>query len=124
VQLRDKKSDTGELVRIAKELHKVTKPAGVPLLINDRVDMALAAGVEGVHVGQDDLNLTTARRLLGPDAIIGVTANSEKEALQAARDGADYLGKSIAYTGQFSAIRANRRALNSHYSSSKSFLLP
>lgn len=82
---------------MAKELHKITKPAGVPLLINDRVDVALAAGVEGVHVGQDDLDLKTARKLLGPDAIIGVTANSEEEALEAARDGADYLGIGTVY---------------------------
>lgn len=92
VQYRDKTSDTAELVQIAKELHKVTQPAGVPLLINDRADVALAAGVEGVHVGQDDLDLTTARKLLGPDAIIGVTASNEDEALEAARDGADYIG--------------------------------
>ena len=79
-------------MRIAKQLHEVTKPAGVPLLINDRIDVALAAGVEGVHIGQDDLDLKTARKLLGPDAIIGVTANSEEEAIIAAKDGADYLG--------------------------------
>ena len=97
MQYRDKTSDTTKLVQIAKELHKVTKPAGVPLLINDRVDVALAAGVEGVHVGQDDLDLKTARRLLGPDAIIGVTANSEDEALEAAKDGADYLGIGTVY---------------------------
>lgn len=97
VQYRDKTSDTAELVQIAQELHKITKPAGIPLLINDRADVALAAGVEGVHVGQDDLDLKTARRLLGPDAIIGVTANSEDEALEAARDGADYLGIGTVY---------------------------
>jgi thiamine-phosphate diphosphorylase/hydroxyethylthiazole kinase len=97
VQLRDKTSDTADLVRIARELHKVTKAANVPLLINDRVDVALAAGVEGVHVGQDDMDLNTARRILGPDAIIGVTANTEKEALIAAKDGADYLGIGTVY---------------------------
>lgn len=92
VQYRDKTSDTADLILMAKELHKVTKPAGVPLLINDRVDVALAAGVEGVHVGQDDMDLETARKLLGSTAIIGVTANNHEEALEAARDGADYLG--------------------------------
>ena len=97
MQYRDKTSATAELVQIAKELHKITKPAGVPLLINDRVDVALAAGVEGVHVGQDDLDLKTARQILGPSAIIGVTANSEEEALEAARDGADYLGIGTVY---------------------------
>ena len=97
MQYRDKTSDTAELVQVAKELHKVTKAACVPLLINDRVDVALAAGVEGVHVGQDDLDLKTARKILGPDAIIGVTANNEEEALEAARDGADYLGIGTVY---------------------------
>ncbi|KAH0362333.1 Hydroxyethylthiazole kinase, partial [Aureobasidium melanogenum] len=92
VQLRDKTSDTGEQIRIAKALHAVTKPANVPLLINDRVDVALAAGVEGVHIGQDDIDLASARRLLGKDAIIGVTANSLEEAEIAAKGGADYLG--------------------------------
>jgi len=53
--LRDKTSDTAEQIRIAKALHAITKPANVPLLINDRVDVALAAGVEGVHIGQDDI---------------------------------------------------------------------
>lgn len=84
-------------MRIAKQLHQVTRAAGVPLLINDRLDVAQAAGVEGVHVGQDDLDLITARRILGPDAIIGVTANSEAEALQAAKDRADYLGIGTVY---------------------------
>jgi len=92
VQLRDKTSDTGELVRIAKELHKVTKPHNIPLLINDRVDVALAAGVEGVHIGQDDIDLSSARRILGRDAIIGVTTNTLEEAETAAKGGADYLG--------------------------------
>lgn len=92
MQYRDKKSDTGQLIHNAKELHKVTKPAGVPLLINDRVDVTLRAGVEGVHVGQDDMDLKGAREILGPDAIIGVSTNTEEEAIQAAKDGADYIG--------------------------------
>jgi thiamine-phosphate diphosphorylase/hydroxyethylthiazole kinase len=92
VQYRDKKSDTAQLIHNAKELHKVTKPANVPLLINDRVDVALRSGVEGVHVGQDDMDLKGAREILGPDAIIGVSTNTKEEALQAARDGADYIG--------------------------------
>ncbi|KAK8237887.1 Hydroxyethylthiazole kinase family-domain-containing protein [Phyllosticta capitalensis] len=92
VQLRDKTSDTGDLIRIAKQLHEVTRARNVPLLINDRVDVALAAGVEGVHIGQDDIDLASARKLLGPDATIGVTANSIQEAVTAAEGGADYLG--------------------------------
>lgn len=64
VQLRDKTSETSELIRIAKQLHAVTKPKGIPLLINDRVDVALAAGVEGVHIGQDDIGMYTESFLL------------------------------------------------------------
>jgi len=56
VQFRDKTSDTGELIRVARELHSITKRYNVPLLINDRVDVALAIGCEGVHVGQDDMS--------------------------------------------------------------------
>ncbi|KXH30757.1 hydroxyethylthiazole kinase [Colletotrichum simmondsii] len=92
VQYRDKTSDTGELVVNARKLHAVCRAAGVPLLINDRVDVALAVGCEGVHIGQDDMELTAARKILGPDAIIGVTASTIEEALKACEDGADYLG--------------------------------
>ncbi|KAF9871640.1 hypothetical protein CkaCkLH20_10838 [Colletotrichum karsti] len=92
VQYRNKTKDTGDLVAEAKKLHKVTRAHDVPLLINDRVDVALAVGCEGVHIGQDDMDLPTARKLLGPDAIIGVTASTVDEALKACEDGADYLG--------------------------------
>ncbi|PVH82482.1 Hydroxyethylthiazole kinase [Cadophora sp. DSE1049] len=92
VQYRDKVSDTGLLVSTARKLHAVTQKHNVPLLINDRIDVALAVGCEGVHIGQDDLELSTARKLLGKDAIIGVTVSSIEEAVAACKDGADYLG--------------------------------
>ncbi|KAI1393571.1 TMP-TENI-domain-containing protein [Hypoxylon trugodes] len=92
VQYRDKTSDTGILISTARKLHGITRRFNVPLLINDRVDVALAVGCEGVHIGQDDIDLPTARRLLGEDKIIGVTANSVAEAEVAAKGGADYLG--------------------------------
>ncbi|KAG4438835.1 hypothetical protein IFR05_005675 [Cadophora sp. M221] len=92
VQYRDKVSDTGLLVSTARKLHAVTRKHNVPLLINDRVDVALAVGCEGVHIGQDDLELSAARKLLGKDAIIGVTVSSIEEAVAACKDGADYLG--------------------------------
>ncbi|KAM9879052.1 hypothetical protein VD0002_g4507 [Verticillium dahliae] len=92
VQYREKQADTGALVRTARALHAVTRRHGVPLLVNDRVDVALAVGCEGVHVGQDDMDVATARRLLGPAALIGVTASTLDEARAAARGGADYLG--------------------------------
>ncbi|OLN94045.1 putative thiamine biosynthetic bifunctional enzyme [Colletotrichum chlorophyti] len=92
VQYRDKKSDTGELVKTARLLHDITRAHNVPLLINDRVDVALAVGCEGVHIGQDDMELVAARKILGPDAIIGVTVSTVDEALKACEGGADYLG--------------------------------
>ncbi|KAK6086496.1 thiamine biosynthetic bifunctional [Seiridium cupressi] len=92
VQYREKHADTGDLVATAKKLHAVTKKYGVPLLINDRVDVALAVGCEGVHIGQDDLDLASARKLLGENKIIGVTASNVEEVHRAALGGADYLG--------------------------------
>ncbi|KAK3944727.1 hypothetical protein QBC46DRAFT_374171 [Diplogelasinospora grovesii] len=97
VQFRDKTSSTGDLIATARRLHAVTQQYNVPLLINDRADVALAVGCEGVHIGQDDLELPLARKLLGPDAIIGVTVSTIDEALRACEDGADYLGIGTVY---------------------------
>ncbi|RYO77089.1 hypothetical protein DL766_009909 [Monosporascus sp. MC13-8B] len=92
VQYRDKTGDTGVLVATARRLHALTQRAGVPLLVNDRVDIALAVGCEGVHIGQHDVDLATARSLLGEDKIIGVSVSNVDEMLEACRGGADYLG--------------------------------
>ena len=92
VQYRDKHADTGELIEVALKLHKVTQQYGIPLLINDRLDVCLAVGAEGVHIGQDDASLETARRLLPDTAIVGVTVSSVDEANAAIQAGADYLG--------------------------------
>jgi thiamine-phosphate pyrophosphorylase len=73
IQYRAKKASTREMVREAKAIHAALAGSGVPLLINDRIDVALASGAEGVHLGADDMELTDARRLLGEDAIIGAT---------------------------------------------------
>ncbi|KAK0711173.1 Hydroxyethylthiazole kinase family-domain-containing protein [Lasiosphaeris hirsuta] len=97
VQLRDKTGDTAELTSIARRLHEVTRKYRVPLLINDRVDVALAVRCEGVHIGQDDMELAVARQLLGPDAVIGVTVSTVEEALRACEGGADYLGIGTVY---------------------------
>jgi thiamine-phosphate pyrophosphorylase len=70
---------------------------GVPLLVNDSVEIALACGAAGVHLGQDDTPLATARRMLGPDRIIGLSVNTPDEARQAEREGADYIGAAPAY---------------------------
>ncbi|KAJ5339429.1 hypothetical protein N7452_006157 [Penicillium brevicompactum] len=92
VQYRDKSNDTGVLVETARKLHQVTKKYKVPLLINDRVDVALAIGAEGVHLGQDDMKYEQAKLLLPKDAIIGISTSTVEEAKKAVADGADYIG--------------------------------
>lgn len=92
VQYRDKTSSHDVLVDTAKRLLAVTRAAGIPLLINDHVDVAKAVGCEGVHVGQDDTHITQAREALGPESIIGVSAGTIDEAIAACDAGADYLG--------------------------------
>ena len=90
VQLRDKLSDTRVMVERARAIKAVLGP--VPLLINDRVDVALAIGADGVHIGWDDMAPADARRLLGPGAIIGLTINSPQRADATALDLIDYAG--------------------------------
>lgn len=92
LQLRDKTAPTQELMAQATRLLAVSRPAGVPLIVNDRVDVAAASGADGAHLGQDDLPLEAARRLLGPHALIGQSTHSVDQALRAASDGADYVG--------------------------------
>ncbi|KAF8472046.1 Hydroxyethylthiazole kinase family-domain-containing protein [Kalaharituber pfeilii] len=86
VQLREKEAPTREFVKLGREVHAVTKKYKVPLLINDRVDVAVAVGCEGVHLGQDDMDYKTARKLLGPSTYIGISANNTSEALKALQD--------------------------------------
>lgn len=97
VQYRDKKSETADLIRMGKRLRAITKKHNVPLLINDHVGVAQAVGADGVHLGQEDMDIATARRILGSDAIIGITANSLSEAMAAASEGASYLGIGTVY---------------------------
>lgn len=92
VQYRAKHVDGGRLYAEASALKKLCDKYNVPLIINDRLDVAQAVGAAGVHLGQDDLPCTVARRILGDDFIIGVSAHNPAEALKAAQDGADYLG--------------------------------
>ncbi|KAI8671490.1 hypothetical protein NCS57_00624400 [Fusarium keratoplasticum] len=100
LQYRDKHSERAVAVETAKKLHAVSQRYSVPLLINDRVDVAVEVGCEGVHIGQDDMAFEEARNLLGPDKIIGVTASSVEEALKACKAGADYLGLGTVYSTQ------------------------
>jgi len=92
VQLREKSISTKEFLSLAMRVKEITSKYEIPLIINDRLDIALAVDAEGLHVGQDDLPMLKARELLGPDKIIGVSARTLEEALLAEKQGADYLG--------------------------------
>ena len=92
LQYRDKTAETGELVATARAILSAIEGSGVPLLVNDRVDVALAAGADGVHIGQSDMAPEDARRLLGPDPIVGLTVRSMAEAEAAPADLIDYVG--------------------------------
>lgn len=91
VQYRQKEGTTRQLVEEAQALRELTRQAGVPFIVNDRLDVALAVEADGVHVGQEDMPAGLARRLMG-GRIVGVSATNLQEALQAEQDGADYLG--------------------------------
>ena len=94
IQLRDKEATTRELIEAGLALRELTRERGVAFIVNDRVDVALAVEADGVHVGQDDMPAKLARRLMGPDKIVGVSASSVEEALRAEADGADYVSAS------------------------------
>lgn len=92
LQLRDKEAGSGRLYRVALQLRKLTRDAKVPFIVNDRLDIALAADADGVHVGQADLPASVVRKIIGPGKILGVSVETVEEAVLAEKDGADYLG--------------------------------
>lgn len=97
VQIREKNKTTREYISFAEKVHKLTQKYNVPLIIDDRVDVALAVGAEGVHLGQTDMPIDLARGLLGDDFIIGATTKTVEQALKAQSQGADYLGVGAIY---------------------------
>ena len=97
LQLREKNRTTLEYYELARKVKKLTDAYGVPLMIDDRVDIALAVDAAGVHVGAEDMPVKEARRLMGPDKIVGATAKRVDTAMQAEADGADYLGVGAIY---------------------------
>ena len=92
VQIREKTADTLDFYNLALKVKEITTKYNVPLIINDRVDVALAIDADGVHVGQSDMPCDVTRKLVGPNKIVGVSAATIDEAEKAQKDGADYIG--------------------------------
>ena len=97
LQLREKEKSTREYIEIAQKVHEITKRYNVPLIIDDRVDVALAVDAEGVHVGASDMPVSIARKLMGENKIVGATAKTVPWAKDAYEQGADYLGVGAIY---------------------------
>ena len=97
IQLREKEKTTREYMDLAEKVHTITKKYDVPLIIDDRVDVALAIDAEGVHVGQSDMPVSVARKLMGEEKIIGATTKTVEQAVEAYAQGADYLGVGAIY---------------------------
>lgn len=92
IQLREKNLTTNQYYQLAKQVKEITDAYQVPLIIDDRLDICLAVDAAGLHIGDDELPVSVARQVLGPEKILGVTAKTEKRALEAETSGADYLG--------------------------------
>jgi len=92
IQLREKNLTTNQYYHLAKQVKEITDAYQVPLIIDDRLDVCLAVDAAGLHIGDDELPVSVARQVLGPDKILGVTAKTVKRALEAETSGADYLG--------------------------------
>ena len=97
LQLREKDKTTREYISLAEKVHTLTKKYNVPLIIDDRVDVALAIDAEGVHVGQSDMPVFIARKLMDDDKIVGATTKTVEQAVEAYAQGADYLGVGAIY---------------------------
>lgn len=97
IQLREKDKSTREYIALAEKVHEITSRYNIPLIIDDRADVALAVNAEGVHVGQSDMPISMARKLMGNDKIVGATAKTVPQATEAYGQGADYLGVGAIY---------------------------
>ncbi|WP_296881027.1 thiamine phosphate synthase [uncultured Methanobrevibacter sp.] len=100
VQIREKTADTLDFYNLALKVQEITKKYDVPLIINDRVDVAMAIDADGVHVGQSDMPCDVTRKLIGADKILGVSAATIDEAKKAQKDGADYIGTGAVFPTQ------------------------
>lgn len=97
LQIREKEKSTRDYLSLARKVHELTRKYTVPLIIDDRLDIAMAIDAEGVHLGQSDMPIHLARKIFGPDKIIGATAKTVPQALEAWEQGADYLGVGAIY---------------------------
>ena len=109
MQLREKNLDDEDVLAEAMELKALCRDYDVPFVINDRVHLALAADADGVHVGQEDMAVREARRLLGPQKIVGATCKTVEQALRAQADGADYIGSGAMFS---SIAKPNARSIS------------
>lgn len=114
LQLREKEKTTREYIELAGKVHTLTKKYNVPLIIDDRLDVALACNAEGVHLGQSDMPISTARKILGPEFIIGATTKTVPQALEAYEEGADYCGVGAIYptTTKVETVLTSTETLN------------
>lgn len=97
VQIREKAADTRDFIEEALAVRRLLKARGIPMIVNDRIDVALAVSADGVHLGQKDMPIDMARKILGSERIIGISAESPADAVAAEKAGADYLGVSPIY---------------------------
>lgn len=97
MQIREKDKSTREYMHLAEKVHEIAVKYNVPLIVDDRIDVALAVGAEGVHLGQSDMPVNTARKIVGDGMIIGATTKTVVQALEAVKNGADYLGVGAIY---------------------------
>ena len=114
IQLREKNRSTREYIHLAEKIHKLTKKYNVPLIIDDRIDVAMAVKPEGVHLGQSDMPISLAREILGDEYIIGATAKTVPQAVEAYEQGADYLGVGAIYptTTKVKTVLTSTETLN------------
>lgn len=109
LQIREKNISTREFLEIAQKTKSLAEKYQVPMVINDRIDIALATDADGVHLGQKDMPLDMARKILGNDKIIGISANTLEDALRAEKEGADYIGVGAIFN---TSTKANAKTID------------
>ncbi|MBM7624575.1 thiamine phosphate synthase [Sporohalobacter salinus] len=111
IQLRDKEGDLSYRYKIGEKIRELTREAGIDFIVNDRVDLALALDADGVHLGQDDLPLSAARKVLGQNKLIGISVANIEEAVKAEEGGADYLGVGAIFTTESKQLKEDRKSV-------------